>query len=369
MRMSPLPHHRYYHGLDTLRAVLMLVGVLWHAAGIVSPVSTFVYSSPIHKSFPIYASIYPEHLFRMEAFFLVSGFLSQMVLMRKGKRAFWQARLKRVLVPLLLGCFGVNLLLQIFGSLYMGYRWAHFDMWRWVMHGWFLITLFVCAGIDMLLPAQALARTRWPGILLAFAIALFGYIALDYWNANLWHFWDPVKGNLFNFFILNTAQFYPLYFLGALLYHRQAWLDRLTWPRLLPFALAVAAAAIVIYLHSLHFYRFLPREWWAPLAYRAVHLLSAGGTAFLLFFWCYRIRRQNGRVIRYLIDSAIVIYLVHHPLVIVFGWAFDTPVLGNLAYFLLVTLVTIAVSYLCYEGIRRISWLRFAFGLRGSARS
>lgn len=362
--MTDVSQRRYYHGLDTLRAVLMLVGILWHAAGILSPISTFVYSSPIHKSFAIYASIYPEHLFRMEAFFLVSGFLSQMVLMRKGKSEFLRARIKRVLIPLLLGCFGVNLLLQIFGSIYIDYRWENFDMWRWVMHGWFLVTLFLCALIDLALPRHAVARTRLPGILLILAIAWVGYIALDYWNANLWHFWDPVKGNLFNFLVLNTAQFYPLYFAGALLYHHQDWLNRLDWRTLLPLAVVTLAAAIIIYLHSLNFYRPFGREWYSPLLYRAVHLTSAGGIAFLLFVWCHRITRANGRVIRYLIDSAIVIYLVHHPLVIIFGWVFDTPALGNLGYFLLVTGVTVAVSYLCYEGIRRAAVLRFAFGLR-----
>ena len=151
---------RYYYGLDGLRGILMLVGVLWHTVGIVSPLLTFVYDSPHHKSLALYALVYPEHLFRMEAFFLVSGFLSQMVLMRKGKSAFWRARIKRVLVPLLLGCFGVNLLLQIFGSLYMGYLWSNFDMWRWVMHGWFLITLLMCALIDMALPREAMALVQ-----------------------------------------------------------------------------------------------------------------------------------------------------------------------------------------------------------------
>ncbi|MDO5090790.1 MAG: acyltransferase family protein [Cardiobacteriaceae bacterium] len=362
--MSDVFPRRYYYGLDTLRAVLMLVGVLWHAASIVSPLSHFVYSSTLHKSFPIYAAIYPEHLFRMEAFFLVSGFLSQMILLRKGKGDFFRARVKRVLIPLVLGCFGVNFLLQLFGSVYMGYRWEHFDMWRWVMHGWFLITLFMCALIDLALPRDALAKTRWLGGILVLVIAWFGYVALGYWNAHLWHFWDPVKGNLFNFFILNTVQFYPLYFFGALLFHHQDWLERLDRRVLLPLALLTFAAALIIYLNSMQVFRPFGREWYSPLAYRAVHLVSATGIAFLLFVWCHRMRRENGRVVRYLIDSAIVIYLLHHPLVIVFGWAFDSPALGNLAYFSLVVAATFAASYLGYALIRRMSALRFAFGLR-----
>lgn len=78
----------YYYGLDMLRAVLMIIGVFWHAVAVLSPQASFVYDSKIHESFPLFALIYPEHIFRMEGFFLVSGFLSLMVRERKGKVEF-----------------------------------------------------------------------------------------------------------------------------------------------------------------------------------------------------------------------------------------------------------------------------------------
>lgn len=356
--------NRYYYGLDSLRAILMLVGVFWHAVSIVSPFSVFVYDSPHHTSFALYAIVYPEHLFRMEAFFLVSGFLSQMVLMRKGKDAFWRARVKRVLIPLVLGCFGVNFLLQVFGSFYMGYRWANFDMWRWVMHGWFLITLMMCALIDLALPKMTMARTGKLGMTLIAVIAVVGYVALIYWNSNAWHWWDPIKGNLFNFFVLNTVQFYPCYCVGALLYHHQEWLLRLNRRTLLWIAALALAAALLLYLNSMRvIVRPFGREWYSPLLYRSVHLISAMGIAFLLFVWCHRRTRANGKLVRYGIASAIVVYLVHHPLVIIFGWAFDYPALDNVSYFLLVTGVTLLASFAAFEGIRRVPLLRFAFGL------
>ena len=358
---------RYYYGLDSLRAILMLVGVLWHAVNILSPLTVFVYDSQIHKSFPLFALIYPEHLFRMEAFFLVSGFLAQMVLWRKGKAAFWRARVKRVFLPLVLGCFGVNFLLQVFGSQFMGYQWANFDMWRWVMHGWFLITLLMCALVDLLLPREALARTGMLGGVLLVVIAWVGYVALSFWNSEFWHFWDPVKGNLFNFFVLNTVQFYPCYCLGALLFHHQAWLERVPARTLWLVALAAVPASLLLYLNGLNLWRPFGHGWGAVLLYRAVHLLSSTGIAFLLFVWCFRMTKENGALIRYLIPSAIVIYLVHHPLVIIFGWAFDSPALGNVAYFLQVTVVTTAVSFACYEVVRRVPWLRVAFGVASRA--
>jgi len=219
------PPPRYFHGLDELRAALMLIGVFWHAAAVLSPFAAFVYASPYHQSMPLYATIYPEHLFRMEAFFLVSGFLAQMTLARKDKRIFWQARLRRVLLPLLLGCLGVNFILQVFGSIFMEYQWAHYDFWRWVMHGWFLICLMTFAGVDMLLPRGVFARMGILPCILVATIGWLGYAALIYWNGESWHLGGDIS-TLFNFFILHGVQYYPFYFAGALLYYHQDILER-----------------------------------------------------------------------------------------------------------------------------------------------
>ncbi len=355
----------YYHGLDVLRAGLMIIGVFWHAVSVVSPLSSFVYDSKIHESFTLLAVIYPEHIFRMEAFFLVSGFLALMIRERKGKRSFFHARLQRVLLPLLLGCFGVNLLLQIFGSQWMGYRWENFDIWRWVMHGWFLITLFICACIDMLLPVSLYRRTGWLGVLLIFTIATFGYAAMLYWNAHSWHFYGPVQGNLFNFFLLNTVQFYPFYFLGSLLFAHRQLLGKIQRKHIYIIGLITLFMATVDYLQSLKLidlFEVLPRL--SGLTYRVLHVTASTGIAFLLFFMFYHSRYQSGRVVRYLINSAIVIYLVHHPLVIILGWALDSPRWSTPTYYALLVGITLLLSYAAYEVIRRNRYLRIAFGLK-----
>lgn len=360
------PQIRYYHGLDMLRAGLMIIGVFWHSVAVLSPLSSFVYDSKIHESFPLVATIYPEHIFRMEAFFLVSGFLSLMIRERKGKQAFFSARVKRVLIPLLLGCFGVNLLLQIFGAQFMGYRWENFDMWRWVMHGWFLITLFMCACIDMVLPINTYRRTGWLGVTLLFVLATCGYTAMLYWNGHSWHFFGSVSGNLFNFFLLDTVQFYPFYYLGGLLFVHQDALAKIKFKHLAIIALIAAIAASMDYLQSLKlfdFYDYLPSL--LGLSYRTIHTIAAASIAFLLFYIFFHLRYQSGKVVRYLISSAIVIYLVHHPLVIILGWALDKPHLSNAQYYLAIAFGALSLSYIAYEVIRRNHYLRVAFGLKG----
>ncbi len=358
------PAPRYFHGLDELRAALMLIGVFWHAAAVLSPFAAFVYASPYHQSMALYASIYPEHLFRMEAFFMVSGFLAQMTLTRKDKQVFWRARLKRVLVPLLLGCLGVNFVLQVFGSIFMDYQWAHYDLWRWVMHGWFLICLMVFATIDMLLPRGVFARMGLLPCLLVVTIGWLGYAALIYWNGESWNLGGDIS-TLYNFFVLHGVQYYPFYFAGSLLYFHQDILDKISHRALWGLALLALATTALTYVNGLHFYEPFPPDTEGMILQRLNQMVSSGSIAFLLFWYFYHVQREANRVVRYLINSAIVIYLVHHPLVIMLGWMLDDPGLSNSQYYLLLLTLTFVFSYLCYEGVRRIGWLRITFGLKG----
>lgn len=238
-------------------------------------------------------------------------------------------------------------------------------MWRWVMHGWFLITLFMCACLDILLPMTIYRRTGWLGTALLLVIATAGYTAILYWNAHSWHFYGSVRGNLFNFFLLNTVQFYPFYFMGGLLYVHQGFLKKITAKHIYLILSVVLLFAAVDYLQSLRwvdFFSVLPRFY--GLTYRIIHVIAAGGIAFLLFWVFYHSRYQGGRVVRYLMSSAIVIYLVHHPLVIILGWALDSPKLSNGLYYLLLVSLTLLLSYAAYELIRRSRYLRIAFGLK-----
>ena len=91
----------YYYGLDQLRALLMLIGVLTHAASIISPFYQWNYHSERYQDALIHNIVHITHFFRVEAFFLIAGFFSAMVLERKGKRYFLKGRYLRVLMPLI----------------------------------------------------------------------------------------------------------------------------------------------------------------------------------------------------------------------------------------------------------------------------
>ena len=99
---------RRYYDLDALRALAMFLGITLHAAIFVLPSPEFRW--PIHDAaasgdLTYKLVISAIHGFRMPIFFLMSGFFSALLWQRRGMSAFLEQRLKRVGVPLLVGCF------------------------------------------------------------------------------------------------------------------------------------------------------------------------------------------------------------------------------------------------------------------------
>ena len=99
MELPPASSRR--HDLDALRAFAMLLGIALHAALSFAGGPWMVQDSRTSGVFHLL--IGAVHGFRMPLFFLLSGFFTSMLWRRRGLRAVIVHRLKRVLLPLLLG--------------------------------------------------------------------------------------------------------------------------------------------------------------------------------------------------------------------------------------------------------------------------
>lgn len=88
-----------FHGLDALRGGALLFGVVLHAAMayLTTPVWPIgdVAEEPVAN-----ALFFAIHLFRMTTFFLIAGLFANMMVGRKGPRAFVRDRLVRIAAPL-----------------------------------------------------------------------------------------------------------------------------------------------------------------------------------------------------------------------------------------------------------------------------
>ena len=131
------------HSLDAARGVLMGLGLLLHTANIYSPGAGWLVDDPqAHPFFGWLSDVI--HVFRMPAFFWISGYFCALMFLRRGNGAMLRLRLPRLLLPLL----ATLLLLNTLQDLLVG--WAAGRTTQEVLaaglhlhHLWFLVDLLV----------------------------------------------------------------------------------------------------------------------------------------------------------------------------------------------------------------------------------
>ena len=102
-----------YHDLDALRSFAMILGIAIH--GVFSFNGMPIWPAQDINQNPHYGVVAEFiHGFRMQLFFLVSGFFTAMMLLKKGSFAVSMHRTKRILIPLL---FSVILLVPLMNNM------------------------------------------------------------------------------------------------------------------------------------------------------------------------------------------------------------------------------------------------------------
>ncbi|QJR81989.1 acyltransferase family protein [Alteromonas pelagimontana] len=133
---------RIYY-LDSMRAILMVLGVVIHSAQIYSTKHALPIVNGETSVFMSYL-IDTIHLFRMPAFFVVSGFFCYITLNKYGIPKFLRLRLVRIAVPLVVTIFTFNMI-QFYllkeGGWVKGSLASHFINGGYIGHLWFLVNL------------------------------------------------------------------------------------------------------------------------------------------------------------------------------------------------------------------------------------
>ena len=152
-----------YHGLDGLRALAMLLGIVLHATLPYFARMTgieFMWPADDDQSLALLVLFDFIHLWRMPVFFLLAGFFAHLVLERRTTAAFIRDRLRRIAVPLVLFTAVMALLLPALWN----YGWKGefvvdpgvFDPRKWpyfasqgtpLAHLWFLWHLLIMYAV------------------------------------------------------------------------------------------------------------------------------------------------------------------------------------------------------------------------------
>jgi peptidoglycan/LPS O-acetylase OafA/YrhL len=197
-RASLRPPSQRLHGLDALRAVALLLGVVLHS---VLPFASAPGEWAVGTRDPLSLLgwlVYYLHSFRLELFFLMAGFFGAFVIEQRGAAAYLRDRVIRVLLVFLVALYPTKFLLQalwIRGGLETGWlvlppqdesrsllnlTLAGLRLERWpnlnLTHLWFLYTLF-CLSVLFVAARTLLSRAPRPAGLAGFADGLGARLA------------------------------------------------------------------------------------------------------------------------------------------------------------------------------------------------
>ena len=117
MTAANMPISTRYHGLDFMRAGMMLMGILLHAGVMYMPLpyghdSAAIIADPLdpYRDISGYSGVVQRivmtiHFFRMPAFMLLAGFFGALVFQKRGPATFLKNRFLRIVIPMVVFWF------------------------------------------------------------------------------------------------------------------------------------------------------------------------------------------------------------------------------------------------------------------------
>jgi peptidoglycan/LPS O-acetylase OafA/YrhL len=384
-----------FHGLDFLRAAMMLLGVVLHVA-------TSYIAAPGDGSWPLRDPnpaglagliVLAIHAFRMPAFFLLSGFFGALVVSRKGMGAWVGDRARRILFPMVIAWIALFPLIKLAFTYAIGRAalaggdegvavpligsalrapWADPSP----AHLWFLLYLVwfcaVAAGVWLMtraLPhgareavaawcARAVVRccSGWRSVVAVIVLALAAALPM---------LAMPAPGiETPRSFAPNAAVFlcYGVFFLAgwmlALDPKSIVELKRGAWWRVAAGSAALLAAVVL----SIAWY-VAASQGRAPTegGMRALFVVTQAVTALAAWLLALggagaaeRVFTASSRVVRFVVDSSYWVYLVHLPVAVFVVGVLAPWQAAGLVKMCVAIAVTAALSFLSYAAARAV---------------
>lgn len=361
--MSVYGERLYY--LDTLRAVLMILGVFIHSAQVFNPNGSWLISSSSSSELMVYIIDF-IHWFRMPAFFVVSGYFCLISLQKYNIYQFISLRINRIVIPLVTTALTLNFL-QLFvisisfndSIIYDSYL----SKGYFLSHLWFLINILVYFIFALSIKHLAikfnafkfyikllLKFIKFPLFFIFFPILELLILALNKLQI-------PIYNSIIdNISIYSILTYLPYFLFGLILGYCR---DNLIYISSRNLSLYFSAIIASFCLHTFF------RNSLSPASYVISTYLYSLSVYFIisfLFSLFSKYANKKSKISYFLADASYTIYLFHHLLVISFGVVlikFGTP--WYLGYPLLITLVTLSCIFIHKELISRFKVLQYLF--------
>jgi glucan biosynthesis protein C len=360
--------------LDSIRAYLMLLGIPFHLSLIYSSHSWAVNSATPSFSLTVLNDFI--HAFRMQVFFIISGYFSYMLYERYDSHRWLKVRLERVAIPLLSSIPLITLpqffLLKNYTDKLTGwdeftlYQKINVAVWELVSHLWFLLTLclLTCACFYLFKKIKAIKTSAVPRPInkmnnlsnISLWFLLYAFIYDVFHRVILITAPHLLSNGLFNFVVMETLFYLPFFIVGAYAF-KYPWLKAVflkpSWPAVL--------GSLVLFIAYMLNQKLLASSSFGFELEIMIKTVLGILMANVVFSFGHALLDFHSPRITYLVNASLFIYLVHHPLTLIYG-AFVTPLIdNNLLGFLLGLIFVFACAFLLYELHKRIPLLRFLF--------
>ncbi|WP_312069599.1 glucans biosynthesis protein MdoC [Lelliottia nimipressuralis] len=370
--MTTVPVQREYF-LDSIRAWLMLLGIPFHISLIYSSHTWHVNS--IEPSW--WLTLFNDfiHSFRMQVFFVISGYFSYMLFLRYPMKRWWKVRVERVGIPMLTAIPLLTLPQFIMLQYVKGKadNWQNLSLyekyntlvWELVSHLWFLLVLVVMTTVSLWIFSKLrrhLSRhheSHFPHLTYGKLSLLFLVLGIAYGAIRriLFMVYPPVLSDgLFNFVVMQTLFYIPFFMLGALAFISPKLKALFTTPS--PWCAIGSTLAFAAYLLN---QRYGSGDAWMYETESVITMLLGLWMVNVVFALGHRLLNFKSARVTYFVNASLFIYLVHHPLTLFFG-AYITPhIRSNALGFFTGLVFVVGIAILLYEIHLRIPLLRFLF--------
>lgn len=317
------------HYMDSMRAILMILGVVLHSAQVFNPSQSWVLYSENNTPF-FYYLVNIISTFRMPAFFIVSGYFCLLTLRKYKIKRFLTLRLKRIIVPF----FFTAIILNTLQSLLLEWSgWQQFEYpdyllkGEFVSHLWFLTNLIVYFIVAcflsvffsplMRLVGDLSVRTikAFPIIVVVSVMPLFSILILSLNKIGF-----PLYSSFLSIFnTFSILQYSPFFIFGAVMGVRKGLLERLSEVNPLICLIVIALSFLFIdYIESLDGIK----GWVSIIAVQYLDVLVTWFSVLICFFVFYRFFNKPSKAMLYLSDASYTVYLFHHIFVVLLGLVF-----------------------------------------------
>jgi len=351
--------------LDSMRAILMMLGVVLHSAQVFNPKQGWIiYSSETIPMTETLVNII--HLFRMPAFFIVSGYFAVFTLRKYGVGKFLKVRILRILIPLLITAITLNSL-QTYLLTKTG--WIEFEPLSylvdggWVSHLWFLINLiiyFLLLSIGFKLFKTIFKKinfaidkiyTNTNIVTILFIMTVFTIFLLAI--VNIISKFIHIDGII----SLNSIAYYISFFIfGIFIY-----LNKELQNKFIQMSPWITISVVIFSLLLNDYFSTFEGKIYKVL-YLFFEITAKYYISALCFYLFYTYTDKKVRIFQFLSDASYSVYLFHHVLVIGIGlFVINLDINKYIAFPILLVSVALISMAIHYYFISRINYLSLLF--------